>query len=251
VTNFGGEPNSYYRNVEGALFEDAGESLGGAMAGLPSVRWGTHFADFDNDGWPDLYAVGGHLAPRFARVLGHYKSGKAAYVEAGDSAFRQKSVLLHNAGGGRFEEWRDSGDLGAIAMSARGSAVADIDNDGDLDLFVVDLAGPSRLFENRIGSRRSWIRIDPRPGADRHTVLGTRVRVTSGGRTQVRELQVSPSYASGSLTDLHFGLGDAEKVDVEVRWPDGQTRRFEGVAARRIYRLTRERGLEERRPGRF
>ena len=248
VTNFGGEPNSYYRNVEGALFEDAGESLGGGTAGFPSVRWGTHFADFDNDGWPDLYAVGGHLAPRFARVLGHYKSGKAAYVEAGDSRFRQKSVLLHNAGAGRFEEWKDSGDLGSASMSARGSAVADIDDDGDLDLFVVDLAGPSRLFENRIGSRRSWIRVDPRPGTDRRTVLGTRVSVTAGGRTQVQELEVSPSYASGTLTDLHFGLGDADRADVEVRWPDGEIRRFENVEVRRVYRLTRGGGLVPRSP---
>jgi hypothetical protein len=134
-------------------------------------------------------------------------------------------------------------------MSARGSAVADIDNDGDLDLFVVDLAGPSRLFENRIGSRRSWIRVEPRPGPDRHTVLGTRVSVTAGGRTQVQELQVSSSYASGSFTDLHFGLGDAGSVALEVTWPGGETRRFENVPARRIYRLTRERGLEERSIG--
>lgn len=244
VTNFGGEPNSYYRNVEGAVFDDAGSRLGGAEVGISSVRWGTHFADFDNDGWPDLYAVGGHLAPRIARVLGHYKSGRAAYVEAGDPSYRQKSVLLRNAGGGRFEEWRDAGDLGSIPMSGRGSAIADVDDDGDLDLFVVDLAGPSRLFANQVGSRRSWIRVDPRPGPDRRTVLGTRVRVTAGGRVQTRELQISPSYASGSLTDLHFGLGDAERVTVEVRWPGGETRTFADVAARQIYRVTRERGLE-------
>jgi hypothetical protein len=247
VTNFGGEPNSYYRNVEGALFEDAGASLGGGQVGFPFVRWGTHLADFDNDGWPDLYAVGGHLAPRLVRILGHYKSGKSAYVEAGDSAYRQKSVLLHNDGAGKFEEWRDSGDLGSLRMSGRGSAVADVDGDGDLDLFVVDLAGPSRLFENEIGSRKSWIRIDPRVGPDRRTTLGTRVRVTAGGRTQVQALEVSPSYASGSLTDLHFGLGDAERADVEVRWPDGETRMFRDVVTRRIYRLSRERGLEASR----
>jgi enediyne biosynthesis protein E4 len=245
VTNFGGEPNSYYRNIEGTVFEDAGATLGGSETGRPSVRWGTHFADFDNDGWPDLYAVGGHLAPRFARILGHYKSGKAGYVDAGDPAFRQRSVLLHNAGAGRFEEWRDAGDLGLVRMAGRGSAVADVDGDGDLDLFVVDLAGPSRLFRNEVGSRRSWIRIDPRPGADRRTVLGTRVRVTAGGRTQVQDLQVSPSFASGTLTDLHFGLGDAQSADVEVRWPDGETRRFENVRARRTYRLARGGRLEE------
>src|SRR5204863_10220077 len=133
------------------------------------------------------------------RMVGRYKSGKAKYVEAGDPGYAQKTVLLHNVGGGHFEEWEETGDLAAARMSGRGSAVADIDNDGDLDLFIVDLAGPSRLFENRIGSERSWIRIDPRPGTDRHTVLGTRVRVTAGGRTQVREPQVPSTYASARL----------------------------------------------------
>jgi len=250
VTNFGGEPNSYYRNVSGALFEEAGTTHGGGAVGVPSTRWGTDFADFDNDGWPDLYAVGGHLAPRIARIVGHYRSGNAAYVEAGDRAFRQKTVLLHNSGEGKFEEWREPGDLGAIRMAGRGSAVADVDGDGDLDLFIVDIAGLSRLFENEVGSRRSWIGIDPRPGPDRRTVLGTRVAVTSGGRTQTRDLQVSASYASGTLTGLHFGLGDASQVDVEVRWPGGEIRRYPGVAARRVYRLTRERGLVEEAPAR-
>jgi hypothetical protein len=216
---------------------------------MPYVRWGTHFADFDNDGWPDLYAIGGHLAPRIVRTVGHYKSGKAAYVEAGDHAFAQKTVLLHNTGRGRFEEWLDSGDLGALRMSGRGSAVADIDNDGDLDLFVVDVAGQSRLFENVVGSRNSWIRIEPRIGSDHRTVLGTKVRVTSGGRTQTKEFYVSPSYASGTLTDLHFGLGMAERADrVEVTWPAGETQVFEGVAARRIYAIVRGGQLTPRSP---
>jgi enediyne biosynthesis protein E4 len=247
VTNFGGEPNSLYRNVEGALFEDAAETSGAASVGLPFVRWGTHFADFDNDGWLDLYAVGGHLAPRIVRMVGHYKTSKAKYVEAGDPSYAQRTVVLHNLGGGRFEQWKETGDLATDRMSGRGSAVADIDNDGDLDLFVVDLAGRSRLFENVIGSRKSWIRIEPRVGSDRRTVLGTKVVVRSGGRSQARWFYVSPSYASGSLTDLHFGLGDAERVDeVAVTWPEGSAQVFRDVAARKIYTVRRGSALEAR-----
>jgi enediyne biosynthesis protein E4 len=245
VTNFGGEPNSLYRNVEGTLFEDAGKSSGLADVGGSSVRWGTHFADFDNDGLPDLYAVGGHLAPRIVRAVGHYKSAKARYVEAGDPAYRQPTVVFHNVGNGHFEEWKETGDLAALRMAGRGSAVADIDNDGDLDLFVVDLSGPSRLFENVLGSRKSWIRIEPRAGRDHRTVLGTKVKVTAGGRSQVQEFSVSSSYASGTLTDLHFGLGDAERVDeISITWPGGQTQTFRDVAAKTIYRITRGMDLE-------
>jgi hypothetical protein len=237
VTNFGNEPNSLYRNVEGAIFEEVGQATGAGSIGMPFVRWGTDFADFDNDGWPDLYAVGGHLAPRMVRLVGHYKSGGASYVEAGDPSYAQSTVLLHNLGG-RFEEWKESGDLAKVRMSGRGSAVADIDNDGDLDLLVVDIDGPTRLFENMIGNRKSWIRVGPEIGADGATVLGTRVKVTAGGRSQVQDFRVSSSYASGTLTDLHFGLGDATAVDeIEIRWPGGSTQTFRNVAARRIYRV--------------
>jgi hypothetical protein len=130
-------------------------------------------------------------------------------------------------------------------MAARGTAVADIDNDGDLDLFVVDINGPARLFENVVGSKKSWVRIEPRVGPDGRTVLGTRVTVTAGGRKQTREFYVSPSYASGSLTDVHFGLGDTQTVDrVEITWPGGEKQAFEHVAARRVYRIRRGGALE-------
>ena len=245
VTNFGGEPNSYYRNVEGTLFEDAGAASGAATVGFPFVRWSTQFADFDNDGWPDLYAVGGHLANRLVRLIGHYRTGKAKYIEAGDKAYQQRTVLLHNLGNGRFEEWKETGDLADLKMTGRGSAVADIDNDGDLDLFIVDLAGRSRLFENVLGNRRSWIRIEPRVGPDRRTVIGTKVKVTAGNHSQTKWFFVSPSYASGTLTDLHFGLGDAARVDeIAVTWPGGETQTFRDVAARKIYRIQRGGSLE-------
>src|SRR5262249_10750303 len=161
VTNFGAEPNSLYRNVKGALFEDAGAASGAGPVGIPFVRWGTGFADFDNDGWPDVYAAGGHLAPRMVRLLGHSKSGYAAYVDGGDKPFPRRTVLLHNRGAGRCGGGKDAGDLAPLRMSARGTAVADLDGDGGLDLVIVDLDGPVRVLKNTAADGRGWVEIQP------------------------------------------------------------------------------------------
>ena len=115
-----------------------------------------------------------------------------------------------------------------------------MDGDGPRPL-VVDLDGPSRLFENRVGSRASWVEVEPALGPDGRTVLGTRVRVEAGGRTQTQWYEVSPSYASGSLVPLHFGLGRAEKIDsIELTWPGGARQVLKDLEPRRVYRVSRD-----------
>ena len=245
VTNFGAEPNSVYRNVKGTLFEDAGQASGAGPIGFPFVRWGTHFADFDNDGWLDLYAAGGHLAPRLVRLLGHYKSSGGVYVDAGDKAFAQPTVLLHNRGEGRFEPWPNPGALAKLRMAARGTAVADLDGDGALDLVIVDVDGPVRVLKNTAAGGRGWLEVLPKSGADGRTVIGTRVRVTAAGRRQSQTYRVSASYASGSLVPLHFGLGsEVAAPSVEVRWPWGTVQTFEAVAGGKGYALAPGGALE-------
>jgi hypothetical protein len=251
VTNFSGEPKTLYRNVEGALFDEATESSGIERPSLPYVQWGTDLVDLDDDGRPDLVMVSGHLIPKLimslARMFGNSK-GLGPY-SMGDRSYRQPPVLYRNAGGGRFEDaTASSGDLGALRLAARGLAAGDLDGDGRIDLAIAAVSGGVRVLHNATASTGRVLEILPVAGADRRTVLGTKVIVTSGGARQVQEFILRPSYASGAWVPLHFGLGSADTATVEVI-PPGATvpaAKFENVASGRLYTL-RDGALAERR----
>ena len=249
VTNFSGETNMLYRSVEGQLFDDATDEANAGKASWPYVQWGTGFADFDDDGYPDLYAVSGHIGRRIlaviSRLLGY---GMKQNVWEGDRSYRQAICLWRNGGSGRFEDASEkSGDLGKLRVCARGSAAADFDGDGRLDIAVAAVSGGSRILRNTTAPAGHAIEILPVAGRDRRTALGTRVRVTAGGATQIQEFIVVPSYASGSWVPLHFGLGSADRADLVEIFPPGATSPsavLHGVAADRVYRL-RDGNLEE------
>ncbi len=251
VTNFAGEPKTLYRNVEGALFDEATESSGVERASLPYVQWGTEFVDLDDDGRPDLVMVSGHLIPKLimsmARMFGNSK-GLGPY-SMGDRSYRQPPVLYRNAGGGRFEDASSSsGDFGSLRLAARGLAAGDLDGDGRIDLAIAAVAGGARVLKNTTASAGNALEILPVAGADRRTVLGTKVIVTAGGARQVQEFMLRPSYASGAWVPLHFGLGAATEATVEVIPPGAvePAAKFENVAAGRLYTL-RDGALAERR----
>ena len=251
VTNFAGEPKTLYRNVEGALFDDATESSGVERPSLPYVQWGTDIADFDDDGRPDLVMVSGHLIPKLIMTLARLFGGGKSLgpYSLGDRSYKQPPVLFRNAGGGRLEDaTASSGDLAHLRLAARGLAAGDLDGDGRLDLVIAGVAGGVRVLSNATASSGHALEILPVAGADRRTVLGTKVIVTAGGMRQVQEFILRPSYASGAWIPLHFGLGAAETATVEIV-PPGRTEpaaRFEGVAAGRLYTL-RDGALTERR----
>jgi hypothetical protein len=215
VTNARGQVHAAYRSEEGespgAAFVDVRDELGPDLSG--STGWGTVFADLDLDADLDLL----------------YVNGAVPVTDLGADAERLRVLL--NDGGGTFEQV-DVDDAGPLV--ARGSAAADFDNDGDLDVAVNVVGGHLVLLENRLGGGH-WLAVDVGAAAP-----GTRVTVTlDDGRTMVREAAAGSSYLSSEDPRLHFGLADAAVAAVDVRWPDGEVVRLTDVDADRIVEVRR------------
>ncbi len=221
VTNFSEEYNTLYRFDRDFTYTDTSFASRTAEASFPFVGWGTDFIDFDNDGWLDLFAVNGHVYPQVdGASLG--------------STYAQRKLFYRNNRDGTFSELAAT--LGASFLEnqvSRGTAVGDLDNDGDLDIVVNDLDGAPMLLRNDGGNRNHWIRVRLEGKGKNRMALGARVRVTSGQLQQVDEVRSGSSYLSQNDLRLHFGLDRHEKVDsIEVWWPSGGgTARLESVSA--------------------
>lgn len=220
VTNFAEDTNTLYRNLGGMSFSDATVESGAASAARPHLGWGTGFADFDNDGWLDLFVANGHVYP-----------GVDGLGEI--SRYLQPKELYRNLGNGKFTEIsrRLAGDL-ATPQPARGAAFGDYDNDGDIDVLVINVNSPPNLYRNDGGNRRSWIGFRLVGVSSNRDAIGARVEIEAGGRTQVGEVRSGGSYLSHNDMRVHFGLGTAKRVDqVRIRWPNGKTETLNGMDA--------------------
>lgn len=210
-TNFADDTNTIYRNTGRLSFRDATVKAGLATV-TRHVGWGTVFIDFDHDGWPDLFAANGHVAP--------------SVEDAGiDESFAQPRLLFWNRGDGIFHSLADAAGPGIQAMhSSRGAAASDLDRDGDLEIVVVNMGEPPSLLQNQIEAQGNWLAVRAvlRSGGD---AVGAWVSVEIGSRTLVGEVRSGGSYLSQSDFRLHFGLGGAESAEVTVRWPSGATSR--------------------------
>ncbi len=226
VTNYAGEPNTIYRNVEGQVFAQAEDTAYGP-GGDPTLalsKWGIVAADVDDDGRDDLVVSSGQILSRFWTTVGGWFNPQAKNFGVGEKSYRQWQFFLANEsvpGSIRLRDASlDAGDLGRILLVGRGLAAGDLDGDGRLDLVFNPIGHDAVVMRNEAKGGR-FLEILPLPSADRRTVLGTTVTVEAEGRRSTKDFFVAPSYASGSWTPLHFGLGKAQGAKVTVRWPDG------------------------------
>ena len=226
VTNFSEDTNTLYRNLGKLIFSDVTAESGASSASRPNVGWGTGFADFDNDGWLDLFVANGHVYPDADQLKGV-------------SRYLQPKELYRNLGNGRFAEIssRVAGDL-SIPRPSRGVAFGDYDNDGDIDVLVVNANSRPSLYRNDGGNRKSWIGFRLIGATSNHDAIGARVEIEAGGRTQIGEVRSGGSYLSHNDMRVHFGVGSAQRVDrIRIRWPNGTTETLEGMNTGRYFTI--------------
>lgn len=225
-TNFVDDYPNLYRNLGKAGFEDRALTVG--LGVNPQyVLWSVLFADFDNDGWQDLFMAAGHFFPEVDRLKTVQR-------------FRNPRLLYWNLGNGHFEDVSDRAGPGIAALhSSRGASAGDFNNDGCLDILVMNMNEPSTLLRNDCRTGNSWLEVKLSGTKSNRSGIGATVRVISAGARQTQVLLSQSGYYSHSDSRLHFGLGKAAVVDrVEVLWPSGLLEKVEKVKANQILELT-------------
>jgi hypothetical protein len=237
ITNLDFEMHTLNRGLGRGLFGYATTESGIGFPTLPFVGFGVAFLDFDNDSRLDIAIANGHILDN------------APLYRAG-STYLQRKLLFRNTTERRFAEvGRQAGSGFAAERVGRGLAVGDIDNDGDLDLLVSNNGQDAELLRNDGGNRANALLVRLR-GAGRNTdAIGARVRLTSGSRTQIRDIKAGSSYLSQNDLRAHFGLGTAARADrIEVVWPSGRTESIAGVSANQIVTIEEGKGITARQP---
>lgn len=231
-TNFSDDTPNLYRNNGDGTFTDV-TFVSGFGVNTQYVCWGAGFMDYDNNSWTDVFHVTGHVYPE----LESYHL---------DSHFLSPRLVYRNLGNGKFQDVSKDMGTGVNALySSRGCAFGDFDNDGDIDVLILNMNDYPSLLRNDGGNKNNWIKIKLLGTKCNRTAIGARVRVVTGKHTQMDEVQSGTSVMSQSDLRLHFGLGQVKQIDlIEVKWPTTQKiEKFTNIEANQFLSIKEGAGI--------
>ncbi|MEE2778439.1 MAG: CRTAC1 family protein [Acidobacteriota bacterium] len=216
VVHLSGETNTFYRNRGDGSFADATDELGLGAVSQPYTGFGTGLVDLDLDGVLDLFIANGKVSPG--------DSVEFDYREPNQLLLGESEVGFRDVSGA-------SGPAFTLLEVSRAAAFGDIDSDGDLDILLVNNAGPARLLRNDSPRRGAWLQVALQQAGSNRSGIGAVVTVRAAGRTWRRLVQPTMSYCASSDVRVHFGLGQIDSVErLEVLWPDGEASELEDIA---------------------
>ena len=228
VTDFQKNCFTIYRNEGSGFFMEASNITGLSLSTCDRLGFGAKWLDMDNDRWPDICFVNGHVYDN------------AGDIEGKGVQFRQPIMLFRNLEGGRFVDLVPVLDKEiARPLVGRGSATGDFNRDGRTDVLVVDYEGPAMLLENRSTIKGHWLSLTLRAAAPNVFAYGARATGRVGSEVWVGQVAPASSYLSSSDLEIHWGLGDFDHLDkLTIRWPSGEEQSFDNVAADQFLRIT-------------
>jgi hypothetical protein len=229
-TNFADDTNVLYRNDGKGNFDDV-TIRSGLGVETRYVGWGTGIVDLDNDGFPDVFVVTGSVYPEVERKLPTYP-------------FHTPRLVFRNLGDGRFEELLEEAGSGVSdTHSSRGCAFGDFDNDGDMDVLVMNMNEPPSLLRNDVSSAGHWLKVLLIGVRTNRSAIGTRVIARYGTRRQAQEVTAQSSFYSANDRRLHFGLGAETSAELTIRWTNGATEILSNVAADQLVTIREGSGI--------
>ncbi len=219
--HFTNDTNGLLRNDGKGNFNDVTIAAGLGVE-TRFTGWGAGIVDLSNDGYPDLFLVTGNVYPEIETALPGYP-------------YKTPRIVFRNLCDGKFEELIEAAGPGVAAQhSSRGCAFGDFDNDGDLDILIVNLNEPPSLLRNDVRGNNRWLKLKLIGTQSNRSAIGARVLVRYGEKLQAQEVMSQSSYFSSNDRRLHFGLGAAKTADVEVRWPSGKRQTFLKLEANQL-----------------
>ena len=234
-THFQLQPAGLYRYIGNGEYEDRANPA--KIAGdRQYVSWGAGIVDLDNDGYPDLFWVTGNVYAEIERVNPWF-------------AYKGPRVLFRNRGDGTFAKMgAEAGDAILARHVSRGCAFGDFDNDGDLDMVIMNQHEPPTLLRNDCPRENHWLKVRLEGTRSNRSAIGAKVLARYGGKVQAQAVLSQASYMSSNDPRLHFGLGAATRVDLEVRWPSGTVEKYPDLAAGQLVTILEGKGIVPGRP---